>query len=231
MIPSGADITFIKLFPDNKVYFGDWGPLAGIGKIATSDTELSEPCLMGVTDVSTWCAPTGLLGTDNEIGDLCTGSGLDNTNASCGLCGYCGTYISTYFKTYNDEVYVVSDSGSSDKQLWKYYPEVEFINLSIIKDVRLIKGLLSSLVIYGFSVSQQNKLIIYNISSDTETELLPDDDVEMYHINIRSDGKIWFDGLRFTDNKYVIGFVDTSNSNQVTFLSTTNQQLEDFQTF
>ncbi|MGA1871463.1 MAG: hypothetical protein ACMUJM_23295 [bacterium] len=233
LIASEANITFIKLFPDNKIYFGDWGKLCGVGRIASLDTKLIEPCLLGEEinqPGSRWCAPTGLLGTDNDVYALCTEAGFSTIGSDCGLISTSGTILLDYFRTYYDEIYVVV-AASSGNRIWKYYPEVEFINLSLAKDIKIMKGLLSSLIIYGLTSNQQNKFILYDISSQIETDLLPDDDIEIYHMNLRSDGKIWFDGLRFSDNKYVIGYIDTSNSNEVVFLSATNLQLEDFQTF
>ncbi len=101
----------------------------------------------------------------------------------------------------------------------------------MVEDVRLFKTDGSSLIVHGLNTLTQNKLVKYDLISSAETDLLPSDDIEIYHVNIKSDGKIWFDGLRFSNNTYVIGYVDTSNSNQVVFIQDTTVKLEDFQTF
>jgi hypothetical protein len=56
-------------------------------------------------------------------------------------------------------------------------------------------------------------------------------EIEMYHLNyVASSNKIMFDGLRFSDNKYVIGQIDL-NTGQVNSSQTGSSKLVDFQTF
>jgi len=50
-------------------------------------------------------------------------------------------------------------------------------------------------------------------------------------MNFRADGKLWFDALRFSDNKYVIGVVDTTDNNKVTYLLNTSLKIEDLRMF
>ena len=121
--------------------------------------------------------------------------------------------------------------GHNTRQIWRYYPKVEYIDFAMVKDVPLFKTSESFLIIHGLNAFGQNKLVKYDLASSVETDLLPSDDIEIYHINLKSDGKIWFDGLRFSNNTYVIGYVNTSNLNQVVFVQDTNYKLEDFQTF
>jgi hypothetical protein len=73
---------------------------------------------------------------------------------------------------------------------------------------------------------------LYNTSTDTEQVLIPaSTEIEVYHLNyVASINKIMFDGLRFSDNKYVIGQVDL-NTRVVTASQTGSSKLLDFQTF
>jgi hypothetical protein len=60
-----------------------------------------------------------------------------------------------------------------------------------------------------------------------------ENDIEIYHVNFVYEGgasKILFDGLRFSDNKYVLGQVDLSTK-QVSVTSTIAAKWSDFQTF
>ena len=75
-------------------------------------------------------------------------------------------------------------------------------------------------------------LTLYNTSTDSEKQLLgPGNEIEIYHLNYVAKGnKVLFDGLRFADNKYVLGQVDLS-TNDVTASATTTGKWDDFQTF
>jgi hypothetical protein len=69
-------------------------------------------------------------------------------------------------------------------------------------------------------------------SNDTETELIgPSSEIEIYHLNYVANGnKVLCDGLRFSDNKYVIGEVDLS-TNRVNFVATSATKWSDLQSF
>jgi hypothetical protein len=73
---------------------------------------------------------------------------------------------------------------------------------------------------------------LYNTETDSEQTLVTaSNEIEMYHLNyVASSNKIMFDGLRFSDNKYVIGQIDL-NTGQVNSSQTGSSKLVDFQTF
>ena len=227
IIGSGASINFIKKFPDNKIYFGDWGKLFGVGRIKQIDNFLSEKCLIGGASGGL-CGTGELLGNEYEDLATCADNGLDPYIYYCGISSFSGAFVNDIQSTSNSVFAVV---GHNTRQIWRYYPKVEYIDFAMVKDVPLFKTSESFLIIHGLNAFGQNKLVKYDLASSVETDLLPSDDIEIYHINLKSDGKIWFDGLRFSNNTYVIGYVNTSNLNQVVFVQDTNYKLEDFQTF
>jgi len=69
-------------------------------------------------------------------------------------------------------------------------------------------------------------------TTQTELQLIgPENEIEIYRLNfLAAEGKIMFDGLRFADNRYVIGQIDLQTMT-VTASATGSSKLEDFQTF
>jgi hypothetical protein len=95
-----------------------------------------------------------------------------------------------------------------------------------------MQGVITNLVLAGTDSSGRNILTLLNTSNDQETVLIgPSNEIEIYHLNYVANGnKIMFDGLRFSDNRYVIGQVNLSTL-QVTVTPTGTGQLVDFATF
>lgn len=44
-----------------------------------------------------------------------------------------------------------------------------------------------------------------------------DDNIEMYEFDADSEGRIYFTGLRFSDNQVVVGMIDMNNANEITY--------------
>jgi hypothetical protein len=94
------------------------------------------------------------------------------------------------------------------------------------------QSVLDYIILSGTDLNGKNITTIYNTSTDTEQVLIPaSTEIEVYHLNyVASTNKIMFDGLRFSDNKYVIGQVDL-NTKVVSASQTGSSKLLDFQTF
>jgi hypothetical protein len=101
-----------------------------------------------------------------------------------------------------------------------------------VTNVAVMQRVLTYLILSGTNSGGQNITTLYNTSTDTEQVLIPaSTEIEVYHLNyVASTNKIMFDGLRFSDNKYVIGQVDL-NTQVVTASQTGSSKLLDFQTF
>ncbi len=115
----------------------------------------------------------------------------------------------------------------------QYYPTLETPTISINK-VSKIQGVLSYIIVSGLDSSNKNKLILYDTSNNTEEDLLPDNDIEIYNINyVSSANTIMFDGLNFDNNKMLIGEVDliTKNVNLIEIGNGSSAKLLDFKTF
>ena len=152
--------------------------------------------------------------------------------ARCHL-GSAATYGASIKGTYltgDGKVFAVAGSGA-DGSLMQYYPDVRVPTTAVTK-VSVAQSVITNLILAGRNQQDKNVLTLYNTSTGTERQLLgPENEIEIYHLNyVASGNKVLFDGLRFADNKYVLGQVDL-NTNEVTVSATTAGKWADFQTF
>lgn len=204
--------SFMTFFPDNNVYYGNtWSSPNGIFRYLTATHEL---------DPKAWIGD----GTNNH--HRCADAGNSSSY-------YCAS--PRLVKTTNRKVYAILSDGSSSgrRTLAQYYPEV-FQTDSMVTKITLAKGILSYIVLGGFDNDNHNALTLYDTNTDTETDLLGSEDIEVYHIDYRnSDGHqiVMFDGLNFVGNKYVLCQVDLTDNNKLTCSPTNTMELTDLQLF
>ena len=87
------------------------------------------------------------------------------------------------------------------------------------------------MLVAGLDANGANVLTAYDPATGTETPMLgADNEIEIYHLNPIDDTTAMFDGLRFSDNKVVVGQINVTTG-QVTVLNTLPSKWEDFQTF
>ena len=98
-------------------------------------------------------------------------------------------------------------------RLMQYYPDVS-VPTTAVKKVSVAQSVITNLILAGRNEQDQNVLTLYNTTAGTERQLLgPENEIEIYHLNYVANGnKVLFDGLRFADNKYVLGQVDLSTN-------------------
>jgi hypothetical protein len=115
--------------------------------------------------------------------------------------------------------------------LTQVYPTLAEVT-SEVATIGIAQRVLDYIIMSGTNSNGQNITTLYNISTNTEQNLIPaSNEIEVYHLNyVASSNKIMFDGLRFSDNKYVLGQVDL-NTGLVTASQTGSSKLVDFQTF
>ena len=132
--------------------------------------------------------------------------------------------------TASQKVYVVAGTGA-EGNLMQYYPTF-LAPTTLVKKISVSQGVMNNIILAGLDADGKNILTLFDTSNDSETLLIgPDNEIEIYHLNyVASSNKIMFDGLRFSDNKYVIGQYDL---NTMTFSAsqTGSSKLVDFQTF
>ena len=113
----------------------------------------------------------------------------------------------------------------------RYYPLVDKPTTQVAK-ATMMQGVITNLILAGRDTNNKNIMTLLNTTNDQEQVLIgPDNEIEIYHLNYVADGnKVMFDGLRFSDNTYVIGQVNLSTG-QATYSPTGTSQLVDFSTF
>ena len=212
---------FLSRFPDGNVYLGYWGQdgLANMGvKRYLTGTSAMDPTywISGRTNGVT--RPTFY-----EVGPY--GNPPETIQA---LEPFYGTLVRSLVTTSNSQVYAITGTVPT---LVQYFPNVAKTSTAVT-NVGVMQRVLTYLILSGANSGGQNITTLYNTSTDTELVLIPaTTEIEMYHLNyVASTNKIMFDGLRFSDNKYVIGQVDL-NTKVVTASQTGSSRLLDFQTF
>lgn len=130
--------------------------------------------------------------------------------------------------TSDDEVFVY---GTSPSQISQIYPTSQTVPLATVQDATRIAAVGSQVLVAGRNSSGINVLSRYNPATDAETALTSAaNELEVYHLEAINDTTAMFDGLRFSDNRYVVGQVDLTTG-QVTVLNALTSKWEDFQTF
>jgi hypothetical protein len=118
-------------------------------------------------------------------------------------------------------------------QLFQVFPGPA-VAATAVSVVRILKPLLTYLLVYGTDSLGRNRLMLYDTTSDTETDLLPGYDIEMYHLSFTtSDNSVRFDGLNFANNQLVLGTIDMTSMavNLVSIGAGATAKLDDFETW
>jgi hypothetical protein len=78
--------------------------------------------------------------------------------------------------------------------------------------VTLAQGVISNVILAGTNAAGTNLISVYDTSSKQETIVLDaSNEIEAYSITyVASRNSIMFTGLRFSDNKYVVGEISLS---------------------
>lgn len=216
-IVTSTSAQFMATFPDNNIYFGLWDDQHfGVFRYLQD---------AGSLELKPWISGTHINGVTYDPYNNIEGTGLAGG-------GYWGALVKGIIKTSDQKVYALA-SASSDYKLMQYYPALSTPTTSISK-VATTQNVLSYIILSGLDSSNKNKLVIYDTLSDTEENLLPNHDIEVYNINfVVSENKIMFDGLNFANNKVVLGEVSllTKAVNLIEIGTGANEKLLDFKTF
>ncbi len=218
---SGDYPRFLCKFPDGNVYLGYWGS-DGLTNMGVK-RYLTGTSLM---DTTYWISGNTNGVTRSAFFDV--GANYSTPQRIESLEGFYGTLIKSKVVTSNNQAFVITGTVPT---LVQYFPNVVGASTSV-KNVGVMEPALSSLILTGTNSAGLNITTLYDTSSDTEQVLIPDsNEIEVYHLNyVASTNKVMFDGLRFSDNKYVIGQVDLGTK-VISASQTGSLKLLDFQTF
>jgi hypothetical protein len=219
--------NFLKRFPDGNVYVGVWGGNSqfGVKRFLTDSSQM---------DTRYWIAGNlnGVIGSDAYFNAAASCSGTDQLTRQA-FCGFYGSYINGFFTTTDGKAFGLNGCCGQAGLLTQYYPTLTFPQTTV-QNITVAQGVITYLILAGTDAASQNIMTLYDTSNGAEEQLLgAENDIEIYHVNfVYKDGvsKVLFDGLRFSDNKYVLGQVDLATK-QVSVTSTTAVKWSDFQTF
>jgi hypothetical protein len=207
----GAGLVSLFDMPDGNVYAGEWGSVYGVMRIG--DNGIDETRYIGFSNINGQPVPAEFYVDDNAFEACTAGVRADYED----FCAMGGALISSYYQTSDDKYFVVAGSGDG-ASLWQYWPNVQPVNTSVYRPT-IVTGTESSLIIAGYDHAYINKLIMYDTLDHSEIDLLNGENVEIYHFSYSPTSRmIFFDGLRFSDNNYVVGSIDLLNSNEMTVL-------------
>jgi hypothetical protein len=214
-----SEARSLSLFPDGNVYMGMWDVPGnqGVRRLLTA-TDTIDPTF--------WISDTGYTPSMNyNAGDFCPQAGE-------GFCGFFGIFLQQRFTTADGKEFAISgpSNGFVDR-LMEYYPSVQ-VPTTAVQNAQVGTQVGDKIALAGLNAAGQNILTLYNPTTDSEQQLIgPDHEIEIYHLNYdSSQNALIFDGLRFSDNTYIVGKVDLATG-AVTVGTTLNGQLQDLQTF
>jgi hypothetical protein len=217
-LSAGSSTLSLYEMPDNHIWMGLWDADFGIRRFNLDTQSMVDGYLYsGQKTPSIFTYPLA----------VCTGNGQSINYA---FCGWDGGYVQRIIRTTGGNVFAVAGNGSSGI-LMRYYPTFSKPTTAVQR-ISVSQQVLGYVILSGTNASSQNITTLYNTATDSEQTLIPSSsEIEVYRLNyVASTNKIMFDGLRFSDNKYVIGQIDM-NSGQVTSSQTGTSKLVDFQTF
>ena len=224
---AGNRAEFIQQFPDDNAYFGIWecSTISNCGvysyDIASGSADMANAYISGNTngiDQLPGYNPTF------DAQTICDDYGLGGGNR---FCGFYGTNASHFLTTMSQKVYALP-GGSGQGEPWQYYPTVDRVTTQV-STVTSIQAILNDLLLAGTNSLSQQVLVVHDTDTGVETALLDgSDEIEIYNMAFDSSkNRVMFDGLRFSDNKYVVGFVNVSTQ-EVTAAVLPGGKLENF---
>jgi hypothetical protein len=199
-------VSTLWKFADGKVYAGFWDGFFGFKRYSTD---------LDVLEEKNWISGTLNQGSQESYFLVDGKGGISECNSEnwtknySSFCGYYGTELSSVFNVLGQKTFGVTGSLGQSRQLWQYYPTVEKTNVSAINSVTLAQQVITTVILSGTSSTGSNILSLYDTSSKQETVVMDgSNEVEIYSMSYsQKKNAIMFSGLRFSDNKYVVGEV------------------------
>jgi hypothetical protein len=196
---AGQDTSFMHKFADGRIYMGGNDNVAG-WNIRRMDSGSSA------MESRYWYQDNWPSNATHTAQEYCDGEKV--SRFSRGFCSTGGALVQRIFNVLGKKTFgIVGTSGDYD--LVQYYPTLKAATTSVDR-ITLSQTVISNVLLAGTTASGTNTLTIYDTGSDSETVLMDaSNEIEIYNMNyVASTNVIMFDGLRFSDNQYVIGQVD-----------------------
>jgi hypothetical protein len=178
----GGEVEWVFGFPDGNVYAASIIANQGVHRYLAS-TAMMDPTV--------W------------IGDATA----THDATDCGW-SECYRIKTPAVRTSTDAVYAVNYK----KRLVKLYPALE-VPASQVATATLVTAAGAKLAVAGQNASGQYVLYLHDAATGAEQQLIgPASEIELYHLAYSASRNVLvFDGLRFADNKVVLGEVDLAS--------------------
>lgn len=197
-ISNASQTTFMRKFADGNVYIGLIG--SGSGSI------IRYISATGQMDPKPWTTMQPNGEAYFNVVHLCWPNMFKNQ----GFCSGSGIQLSALFNFGSEKTLaIVGMGGTNGANLIQYFPTVETTN-TILKNITLAISVNNKLVLAGISESGVNSLTVYDPTTYQETVVVDQtNEVEVYNLTyIAATNRIMFNGLRFSDNQFVLGEVE-----------------------
>ena len=192
--------TFLRKFADGNVYLGfNNAASTGVRRYLQST---------GALDSKWWISGFDFVNSYFQTASVCNGNG--GYQKYPGFCSTQGSFLSTSFNIGSSSTVVVAGvRGQNGTTLMQYYPTVEPLSTSV-KNVTLAQMVGNKMILAGTSDTDVNTLVVFDLDTYQETVLIDgSNEVEVYNMSyIAATNKVMFNGLRFSDNTFVVGEVD-----------------------
>ncbi|MCW2966901.1 MAG: hypothetical protein JWM71_673, partial [Solirubrobacteraceae bacterium] len=195
--------NWLRVFPDGNAYLGFWDAGDyGVRRFTSATNTLeSKYWLTGAIDGQT-------ADTQFDAGNVCANADDATREAFCDIAG---SRITAAATTTSGRVYGIAGTQTAAR-LVEYYPDVA-IPPTGVRKVSVTEPVGDNLALAGVDADDHPVLVIHDTSTDAETTLIgPDAELEVYHLSYDAKAnQLLFDGLRFADDKYVLGQVDLAS--------------------
>jgi hypothetical protein len=191
-------------FADGKVYAGLWENDYGSRRYSVELDALEDKYWISGSNSGPARDSYFNVAGQNAISDCKVNNNQENSS----FCSWFGNIVSPIFNVLGQKTFGVAGSVRS-RQLWQYFPIVEKTNVTAISGVTLAQQVNTMIILSGTSSTGSNILSLYDTSSKQETVVMDgSNEVEIYSMSYSQiKNAIMFSGLRFSDNKYVVGEV------------------------
>ena len=215
--------SFMSIFPDGKPYLGKLGGDGrGIGRLDLAANTIESKAWFHDNNIS------GGQWWDSD--DVCAAAPCSTSDVRAG-----------YGTTDDRQIALMRSADNSRNRLMQLYglgePKVKLLPSTVGRPTSML-GFANNVVVTGLNAAGSARVTaMINPGYEPGTEnyekvLIPEGQFEVFHMDYRASGnKILFDGLRFSDNKYVIGHVTLSGVPVVTASAAGQVKWKDVQAF
>lgn len=199
-VSASTSSMFLRKFADGNVYMGFQGPsMNGVRRYLASSQTMDPKSWIGGYDNNDSYFSTRALCTDRA-----------SYNSNVGLCTSSGSVISAAFNVGNSSTVVVAGWRSAGgTTLVEYFPTVTPLSVSV-RNITLASMVGNKLIIAGTTEAGVNTLSVLDLTTYQETVLIDSsNEVEVYNMSyIAATNKVMFNGLKFSNNSFVVGEFD-----------------------